>query len=353
MIDQSKLKEFQDDLNEKGTGPSIFINASKIDGSMDFRILDPLPNMDGLYALEVRSWWIGKVKVNVPFLFGGIDQVQLCIDDAKAAKNPELDKLLDLRDDFGNVKLRLQTEYWIPGLVFDWDLEGDDIIGIWNNDDTLDVEAISKFVRDDEGKILSCKIQLMKDINRQATTRGGSMMFDKDKGFNLILGKTGEKRKTVYSASKADVLPMPAKYYGEGTPDIVNICKASMFTDDYIYRLMGEYLYGEALADRTDDDYLFPEIRATLKKDSAEPEEKKPTRPTRAGVSKPAAEQTAAQESKDETAAEPETKAPTRPSSSARPATKEDVAANTTATPTRGGKGTGIRRNMTDDMKDV
>jgi len=349
-IDQSKLKEFQAGLDEKG-GPSSFFNASKIVGSMDFRILDPLPNLDGLYALEVAYWWIGKVKVNLPTAFSDHDQVQLCLDDAKSAKNAELDKLLDLRDDYGNVKLRKQIEYWIPGLIFDWELEGDQIVGIWNDDaeGTLNVDAISRYVRDDEGKIFTCKIQLMKAINREATTRGGSLMFDKDKGFNLILGKTGKNRKTVYSASKADYLPMPAKYYGEGTPDIVNICKGSMFTDDYIYRLMGEYLYGEVLAERTEDDYLFPEIREALKKDAKEPEATKPSRPTRGGVSTPKAEPEADAPKDEAPAAEATTAAPTRPSTSARPATKKDVAANTT----RPSRGAGVKRNMTDDMQDV
>jgi hypothetical protein len=173
-------------------------------------------------------------------------------------------------------------------------------------------------------------------------------MFDQETGFNLNLQKAEENGKVTYLANKSDVFPMPAQFYGEGTPDIVNICKASMFTDDYINKLIGEYLYGEQLPERTENDYRFPEIRESLKKDAA-PAEAKPKRPQRPGVksTQPAAEQ--------ETESQPEEKTPSRPSrpsGAARPATKEDVESNAKpAGPTRGARKGG--RNMTDDMKDV
>lgn len=350
-IDQSKLKEFEADLAEKGNGPSTFFNAGKIEKEQEFRILDPLPNMDGLYALEVNYWWIGKTKVNTPgVLTGEDDMVQILVDEAKAAGDPELDKLLDMRDKYKKLKLRKQTEYWIPGLLLDWDVEDDQIMGIWNDDDSFNVEAVAKYVRDGEAKILTTRIQLMKAINRIATGRGGSGMFEQETGFNLQLQKVEENSKVTYLANKSEAYPMPAQFYGEGTPDIVNICKASMFTDDYINKLIGEYLYGEKLEDRTEEDYRFPEIRASLKKDAAEPEVKKPSRPTRGETGVKSTEAPAAAEA-EAPAEEATTAAPTRPSTSARPATKADVAANATKSPTRGPKKGG--RNMKDDMEDV
>ena len=352
-IDQSKLKEFEEDLATKGQGPSSFFNASKIEGEQEFRILDPLPNMDGLYALEVNFWWIGNTKVNTPgVLTGDDDKVQLLVDEAKATNDPEMNKLLDKRDKYNKPQLRKQTEYWIPGLALDWDVQNDQIVGVWNDDDSFNVEAVANYVRDGEAKILTSRIQLMKAINRLATARGGSGMFDQETGFNLCLGKVEEKGKVTYTANKSEAYPMPAQFYGEGTPDIVNICKASMFTDDYIYRLMGEYLYGEKLEDRTEEDYRFPEIRAALKKDAVPAAEAKPARPSRGetGVKSTTAPAPAEAENQPEAEA---TTGPVRPSSSARPATKTDVAANTTAapTPTRGPKKGG--RNMQADMKDV
>ena len=353
-IDQSKLKEFEEDLAEKGNGPSSFLNASKMDKVQEFRVLDPLPNMDGMYALEVNFWWVGKTKVNTPcVLTGEADQVQIIVDEAKASGDEEMLKLLDKRDKYNKPQLRKQTEYWIPGLAFSWEFDGDNILGVWNDDDTFNVAAVANYVRDSEPKILTTRIQLMKAINRIATARGGAGMVDQNTGFNLCLGRVEEKGKITYTATKSDIFPMPDQYYGEGTPDIVNICKGSMFTDEYIYRLLGEYLYGEQLAERVESDYRFPEVRAALKKDAAPTEEKKPSRPQRSGVksSMPPADTAAPEEQPAETTTPSRRQPP--PSPAARQATQKDVADNTTqppAGPTRtGGRG----RNMQADMDDV
>lgn len=348
-IDQSKLKEFQEDLEERSQGTSIFFNASKIVDSLDFRVLDPLPNMDGMYALEVFYRWVGKVKIISSEMFGGEDFAQVVIDEAKAAQDPDIDKLLNTKDQFGKSKMRKQSEYWIPGLIFDWDLEGDAILGIYGADDVADVALIEKFIRDGEAKILSSRIQLVKAINREATTRGGSLMFDREKGFNLILGKTGEKRETTYTASKADYLPMPEKYYGAGTPDVVSICKAGIFTDEYIDKIFGEFLYGEALPERTDADYAYPDIRASLKKDQPEEEKKpdRPVRPPRGGTKTTEAPVEAPKETAPATTEAPK-EAPARPARGARAATKEDVTKGT-----RAPRGAKPARNVKDDLKDV
>lgn len=351
MIDPKKLKEFGQELDEKSSGTSTFINASKIEGTLDFRILDPTPSLDGLYALEVVVWWVGKKKILSPTIFGGVDIPQQMIDEAKAQKDPELNKLLAATNDYGGEKLRKHIEYWIPGLVFDWDLEGDEIAGIWNEDNTPNVDLIDNFIRDKECKILTCKIQLMKAINRIATTRGGSSMFDRVNGFNLILGKTGEKRDTTYTALKDMALPMPEKYYGAGTLDVVDICKAGMFTDQYIDAIMGEYLYGEKLPEKTDDDYRYPEIRAALKNDE-ETEEKAPAARQRPGRAAQPVTVTAVDETPDTAPEEPQeeapaTEAPARPSRTARPATAADTAAQPSH-PKRGGG-----RNVAADLKDV
>lgn len=280
-IDPRKLKDFQKELEEKSKGLDNFINASKIEGTIDFRILDPLPNMDGLYSLEVPVWWIGKTKIISPEIFGENDIIQTVINAAEGQNDPDINKLLAAKSDMGALKVRKQIEYWIPGLVLDWKIDDQDqIVGIYTADgQEFDVDLIDTFVRDKSPKVLNCKTQLMKAINHEATTRGGHIMFEQDKGFNLILEKTGSGRDTVYKASKADYMPMPAKYYGEGnTPDVINICTAALYTDEYMDAVIGNYLYGEEIPEKSDAVYRYPEVRAALKK-NAEQEEVKPTRP--------------------------------------------------------------------------
>ncbi len=234
MIDPKKLKGFQKTLDEKG-GDDLFVNASKIEGTLDVRILDPLPNMEGMYALEIPVWWVDKTKIISPELWGGVDTIQAVIDEAKGANQPDLNALLAAKNQWGQPKVRKSIEYWIAILPLDWKIENDEIIGIADADGVLDLTLVNKFIRKQHGWILNCKTQLMKAINHEATTRGGHIMFDRVKGFNLILEKTGQNRETTYTASKADFMEMPAQYYGEGnTPDVMNICKAATFTDDYI-----------------------------------------------------------------------------------------------------------------------
>jgi hypothetical protein len=219
--------------------------------------------------------------------------------------------------------------------------------------------------------VLNCKTQLMKAINHEASTRGGHLMFDREKGFNLILEKTGSGRDTLYKASKADYMPMSAKYYGEGNvPDLLNICKAALYTDEYMDALIGNYLYGEAIPEKSDDVYRYPEVRAALKKD-APTTEATPTRPGRPAAAsnvatdaavaesgpipeealekaelleKIAKLEAAAKQSDPVTAAAPARPArPGTPAKTGRPATAAD-------TPKRGAA---PKRNVADDLNEV
>ena len=111
------------------------------------------------------------------------------------------------------------------------------------------------------------------------------------------------------------------------------------------------------MAYRVDRDYLYPDIREALKSDSQE-EEKKPTRPVRGGAPARSPQPEAnlndpgEKQPKEELPVSTEPAVTRQPSPSARQATKKDIAANTSPAPATRGKGP-VRRNMTDDMKDV
>ena len=346
-IDPRKVKAFQKDLEDKSKGLDNFLNASKIEGTVDVRILDPLPNMDGLYSLEIPVWWIGKTKIICPEIFGEGDLIQDVISAAEGQNDPDITKLLNAKNEWGSLKVRKQIEYWIPILVLDWKIdEQDQIIGIYTDDNQYDLNLIDTFVRNKAPMVLNCKTQLMKAINHEASTRGGHLMFDREKGFNLILEKTGSGRDTLYKASKADAMPMPAKYYGEGnTPDLMNICKAALYTDEYMDAVIGNYLYGEAIPEKTDDVYRYPEVRASLKKDAPTTEAPKPARPgrpaTAAATTAPVDEAPVEQEA--EVAAPASTGRPGTPARPGRPATAADA-------PKRGA---GPKRNVADDLNEV
>jgi hypothetical protein len=118
-------------------------------------------------------------------------------------------------------------------------------------------------------------------------------MTERLTGFNLILSKTGEKRTTKYFAQKDEIYPMPEEFY---TPaklfDPFELAQSLMYTDEYMDAIIGNYLYGEELPERSEDSYAYPELREkfkTLLTEDEVPEETAPRqRPGRAAA--PAAE---------------------------------------------------------------
>jgi len=266
-VDAKKLKDFQKELEDRTNLTKDWINAQKLPSGegIDIRVLDPLPNMNGLYFLEVSIWWINGKKIISPKVFNEPDIVKEVIDEAKAQGDPDIDKLLKAVGPNGP-KIQEKTEYWIPVVQFAWKFEGDEIIGIFDADNNKDVDLIEKFIVDHAAKILACGPTLMKAINHEATVRGGYVMMEREKGFNLYIEKTGSGRNTVYKASKMDQMPMPEKYYGEGnTPDLLLMCKAGMNTDEYMENVICNYLYGDELLEKGEEHYRYPEAKDALK----------------------------------------------------------------------------------------
>ena len=269
-VDLKKLKEYQQELEERTSGGKNWITAAKFKDGVDFRVLEPLANMNGLYFLEVPVWWVNGKKALSPRVFDEADVIAEVIDDAKAQKDPDIDALIKASGPNGP-RLQLKLEYWMSVLQFDWKFEGDDIVGIFDDKGDVDVNLIDKYIVDQCPKILAAGTQLLKAINHEATIRGGASMFDRLNGTNLFGKRTGSQRKTVYTADKMDQFPMPEKYYGEGnSPDLLLHCKAGMLTNDYMEMLICWYLYGDEFEEKDENSYRYPEAVEALKDDTTE-----------------------------------------------------------------------------------
>lgn len=309
-----KLKQAEVDL-EKKSGSKNWIQLSKITDPIDIRVMDPLPSMNGIYYIEVPVWWINGTRIISPKLYGPgeHDPVHACIEDAKAAKDPAILKLLNAKDETkkGAAKVQFKPEYWVAALKFNWELDSrtQQIKGIWKADGvTPDVALIEQYIEDGKWKIVSMGIQALKAINKIATSRGGYLMVNQVDGFNITLSKTGVDRNTVYSALKADALPMPASYYtDEKMIDPFEVAESLMFTNEYMDMVIGKYLYGEECPEKPGDEhYANPELREKLKNrisDESEPEEiKTSARPRPGRGAAPAAEAPPARQAAPEAA---------------------------------------------------
>lgn len=370
-VDLKKLKEYQQELEERTSGGKNWINTQKFKDGVDFRVLEPLANMNGLYFLEVPVWWVNGKKALSPRVFDEADVIAEVIDDAKSQKDPDIDALIKASGPNGP-RLQLKLEYWMSVLQFDWKFEGDDIVGIYDDNGNVDVNLIDKYIIDQRPKILAAGTQLLKAINHEATIRGGASMFDRENGTNLFGKRTGSQRKTVYTADKMDQFPMPEKYYGEGnSPDLLMHCKAGMLTDDYMEMLICWYLYGDEFEEKDENSYRYPEAVEALKEDTTEAPKGKSRGRGAAARDKQEADTGQEQEQGQDQESQPEQEQQQEKQPSGRGSAKSPRAARkdagtdkqpatgkgrsprgNTSGRTPAGQGRGRGRNVMDDLKD-
>jgi len=262
------LEKAQEELNKKSSGSKNWIQASKLESALDFRVQDPLPQMQGIYYQMVPVWWIDGKRVVSSKLAGPgeVDIVESIIDQAKATKDKGLLALINAQGDKGP-KIQYKEEFWIPILKFNWQTDKNGAIqGITDASGNIDPNLVRGFIEDGVWKILVCGIMTVKAINVVATSRGGLIMTDPTKGFNLILTKTGVKKDTKYTVVKDEVYPMPLDLYA---PDVLvdpyEVGMSLMYTEEYKEQIICKYLYNEELPERTEACYAYPEIREKLK----------------------------------------------------------------------------------------
>lgn len=281
-LDLSKLLEKQEELNKRSSGSNGWIQVSKIEKPLDFRILDPLPSMDGIYYAEVPIWWINGHRLISRKLYGPneIDVVEEIKKEAEklAVSDKTIAELLKKKSDKGISLIQFKWEYWIPVLEFEWEMDrSNKIVGIYAPDGSIDPTLVNKFIKDQRVKILVANITTLKAINSLATTRGYGNMMTREEGVNLILTKTGKDRDTKYSVTPdSGRMPMPIEYYQEGKlTDPFEIAESLMYTDEYMKAVIENYIYGDVeIPEDSEDNYANPEIRAKLKekfKDGTEP----------------------------------------------------------------------------------
>lgn len=360
-LNLDKLKEQQEKLNSRSGGASKnWITLSKIEKPLDFRILDPLPTMDGIYYLEIPIWWINGKKFISPKLLDPSlqkDVIDEILDEAKTAAKTDkaLAALLNVKDEkskMPKVASQVKYDYWVPGLEFEWKQAKNQIEGIYAKDGSIDTELVKQFIVDGRVKILQANITSLKAINTILTSRTGGNMLDPVKGKNIQIQKTGEGRDTKYSVVVMEEMPMPAEFYGPDMfTDPYEVAQAQMMTDEYMASVLENYLYGDVEVLNKDDNYRFPEIREKLKdkyKDDDEAEVK-PQRPSRASkAAAPAAPQTDASRAPAPTPAPEPAPAP----QAAPPARtgRRGAAPAAPEAPAGPGRPRGGRRNLANDL---
>lgn len=292
----------------------MFIRLTK-EETKDIRVLDPLPNMNGLYYIEVTQWWINGKPIISPEVIGEGDLVQSIMDDFKKdfddqGAGDQYKKLLNASKGAGMKLIQKSSAFWVPVLEFDWTVKNNQIVGIEGEDGQIDPDLVKKFIKDGKPKILDAKMSLLKSINRQLTAgRAGATFLDQEKGFNMLIQRAGSGKDTTYVAQREDQMPMPADMYGVLDP--FEVAKSQLYTNKYIEDILANYFYGDELP--KDAEYRFPELREKLK-DGESAEEEKPVRrrPGRTAVAETTEEPTAPEPEAEPEQATEEAPAPAR-----------------------------------------
>ena len=250
-LNMAALKGLQKDIGKAaGSGGDLFFYSSKIPEALDVRLLPPPDEANGIYFLEQRKWWIDGTNYlcNSTPIIGGKNVIQDEIDAARkmAAGDKDLAALLDARKSNGAPVLKLETSYLIPMLILDIE-----------EDSKGDITAIN--VVDDTAKILIAKPTLMLAINAIVTARPYQNktlhgLMDREKGYNIILGKSGTGKKTAYTAMGWNEMEeMDEKYYEEGKiPNVFELTRKSQKSDIHLQSVIRNYLYGEEIIEDTE-----------------------------------------------------------------------------------------------------
>ena len=273
------LINYMNDQKEQVAYNRNWIYPNKLEDKemLEFRVLDPLPNLNGRYFMEVIIWFINSKRIISPSTFGEPDIVEQIVRAAKNSNDEEIKQLIFGNSRYGG-KVQKVFENWIPVLVFDFVVKNNQIDGIYDSHGNIDPELVAKYIRDGIPKILVAKTSILSFINKYATSRNGLDMFEPDKGFNLVLIKEGKGKQTRYTVQKSDVMPVPTRYYAEDVvPDVYNLAKAGVRTDEYIESVINNFLYGDPIMEDTENTYRYPEIRNMIKQAaSINPPKEKP-----------------------------------------------------------------------------
>lgn len=229
------LKEVQENLNNRSGGGGILYD-NKLGEEVDVRILPPLPHMNGIYFQQQNVVWInGKTYID-PSTFGlqSVLEEEISAAKEKAKTDKQLEALLkDWK------KFKQETRYVMPILLLEVTFDAK------NN-------PVSVKVTGDKAQFFVCRSAMLKSINALVTGRlyqNGTEfgIFDREKGRNMILSKTGVKLDTDYKAQAwPDATVMEEKYYKD-IPDVVKFTKDAIKSDAYLRGVIRNYFYGEAL----------------------------------------------------------------------------------------------------------
>lgn len=270
------IKEQEEQMEAENKGTSNFLFAGKLSEEEPVRILPPTEQMNGVYFIRQKGWWIDKRFYPLPLEFSedGYDPIEDEIERLKiegtAEEREDYKALLSAKDAKGMPLVKQEERLLIP------------ILHLVVDEENELVEVI-----DEQPKLLVAKYTLFEAINQLVVNR---QYFKHDKengitsrehGFNLFLGKRGKGLDTKYSAIPFSFPEeMPEEYYegGEKFTNLYEYILKGERHEDYYTDAISAYLLGTEKPDYED----YEPLHAELHEKADEVEDEKPKRTTKA-----------------------------------------------------------------------
>ncbi len=260
-IDFGALANFQKDLENSGT---MFLYQKNLPQELDVRVLPPTEGMS-FYFVKENVYWIAGKRYISPSTFGEPCPIEEEIAEARALRDPAINKLLSDSKNF-----TFREEYSIPILELEC---------------VFDKGVVTKVKPVGKPKILKCTKQLVGAINRIAINRkyqnGTANGFcDLTEGFNITLIRENVNGKVSYDAeAHRDPYAIDPSWVVE-QPDIVKNIEEHLVSDDELREAIRGYLYGASSRSRRSDvEYTAP-TRTRVSKTAVDDEIEAPA-PTR------------------------------------------------------------------------
>ncbi len=246
-LDVTKLRSMNAEIKKRAGGnDNLFVYANKLGEAEDIRILEGRENLNGTYMMYQEGWWVGGKFYPTAGSFGLNDVINDEVERAKLSKDEDIKALLKAKSPNGAQMLKKESRYFVPILHLDCKYDKNDYL-----------ESFS--VIDGICKVLVCKPTLLLAINEIVSSRHyhNNTEFgicDRKKGWNITIGKTGKGLDTTYNAvGWTQPTEMEDKYYGEAVPDVYEMVKKSVKSDEYLRSVIRNYLYGEEILEIEED----------------------------------------------------------------------------------------------------
>ncbi len=261
------INDIAEEIEKTAKGGNSFLGQKELPEEADFRLIEPRPNMGGIFFVKENAIWINNKKYISPTTFGEACGMKAIIDEALAKNDTDLTALVKRMCYQGDLDKLVSIQYHVPMLRMVVDGKGN----------ITDIPEDTPVTLQCTTMLIQRLLKIVSHRNYRGTKDGVEYFITDPKlGHNITLSKKKKGSRTEYDAIAGKQVEIAESFYDiEKLPNPVYNIKKQMYSDAYLKSVINNYLYGDTLLEeekRFDDKEL-----EEFKVDSAPVEAKKAT----------------------------------------------------------------------------